>query len=142
MKVYLAGDINGLSNEDVFGWRSEIKSKADIGIEFLDPTSRDYRGQEDENVEEIVLGDLKDIDSVDIMIASAGAPSWGTAMEIHYAYTQDIPVVAIVPGDRVSPWLRFHVQAIVPDIDTAVEWINAAATVEKEVEELASLALL
>lgn len=153
--VYLAGGINGLSDSDANDWRTEAKRLLPREIAVLDPMSRDYRGKEDENVWEIIDGDLADIKQCEAMIAYCPRPSWGTAMEIHWtatlgkaivirsggdeygggAYQKTLGyrrIVAVVPdGTPVSPWLRHHVTRVVPTIKDAIatvlEWNGAPA---------------
>lgn len=142
--VYLAGGINGLSDADANNWRNEAKRLLPREIGVLDPMSRDYRGKEDENVGAIVEGDLADIQGCEAVIAYCPRPSWGTAMEIQWTATtgRNVTVkhggndyepgttstlghrwiIAIVPTDvAVSPWLRHHVDAVVPTLEEAVE---------------------
>lgn len=108
MITYLAGPINGCTDDEAKNWREVVK--AALGDKnCLDPMRRDYRGIEDKSVNEIVNGDLADIDASDAMLANCWQVSWGTAMEIRYAATHDIPVIAVLPpGSRVSPWLSYH----------------------------------
>lgn len=79
MKTYLCGGINGLSDADCRDWREVAKSL--LTTETLDPMRRDYRGKEDESVQEIVLGDYHDIWQSAFILVNATKPSWGTAME-------------------------------------------------------------
>ena len=111
MKVYLAGPVNGKTDDECFGWRDEAtRLLAELGHEVLSPMARDYRGQEAANVEPIVHGDLDDINAADAVLVWAETPSWGTAMEVRYACAEaGKTVVAVVPeGARVSPWLMYH----------------------------------
>lgn len=123
--VYLAGGINGLSDSDAMDWREYAKER--LLCDTLDPMRRDYRGKEDESVDEIVHGDIEDINNSDIVLASCVRPSWGTAMEIHYASSFK-PVYAVVPEGNISPWLRYYTDAVFRSFDEAIEVIN------KEVE--------
>lgn len=125
-RIYLAGPIFGASDEQAHGWREElIGSNPDVV--FVNPMVRDYRGREDENVNSIVEDDKADITGVDYVIAWAADPSWGTAMEIFFAWSQGIPVIAIVPvGQRVSPWLRYHTRRVVPSPFGAMSVIRGA----------------
>lgn len=106
--VYLAGPINGCTDDEAINWREEVKLR--LGERnCLDPMERDYRGKEDSHVNEIVEGDKTDIQLADLMLANCWQVSWGTAMEIFYAHSIGKPVIAIVPPKaRVSPWLRYH----------------------------------
>jgi nucleoside 2-deoxyribosyltransferase len=123
MIVYLCGGINGLSDAECRDWREVAKES--LTADTLDPMRRDYRGKEDESVHEIVRGDLVDIRNSDWVLVNATRPSWGTAMEIVYAYEMRKPVIAFVGDSRVSPWLRYHCGAIVRTIEDAVAHINA-----------------
>jgi len=118
--TYLCGGINGLNDSSCQDWRDEATSK--LRTEVLNPMRRDYRGKEDLSIEEIVKGDLADIQASDYILVNATRPSWGTAMEIVYA--KDKPVVAFTEGASVSPWLRFHCWKIVKTLDEAIEAIN------------------
>lgn len=117
--IYLAGGINGLSDWEATGWRSEAKRWLSDFV-ILDPMERDYRGKEDENVAEIVDGDKKDILGSHRVLLMATRPSWGTAMECHFCWVNKKPVYAVVPdGIPVSPWLRYHSYAIYPTLRDA-----------------------
>jgi nucleoside 2-deoxyribosyltransferase len=85
-----------------------------------DPMSRDYRGREDEFVVDIVNGDKADIRECRAVLAYCPRPSVGTSMEIFYAWSLGIPVVAVVPSGPVSPWLRHHSIAVFRDLAAAV----------------------
>jgi hypothetical protein len=121
--VYLAGGINGLSDSDAKDWREYAKER--LSHDTLDPLRRDYRGIEDESVEEIVHGDLEDIRNSDVVLASCVRPSWGTAMEIHFTRTSTpSSVYAVVPEDQtVSPWLRYYT-SIFRTFDEAINHLN------------------
>lgn len=128
--VYLCGGINALSDAECTTWRERCKQL--LGEDqCLDPMRRDYRGKEDQHVEEIVRGDLEDIDNSAILLVNATRPSWGTAMEVFYAATAGKRVVAFVGDARVSPWLRHHSSLVVASVDDAV----AACRVLVEVGE-------
>jgi nucleoside 2-deoxyribosyltransferase len=107
-RIYLAGGINGLSDEEVFGWRRYATAILDDLYVILDPSERDFRGIEATNVTEIVRGDLSEIGTADLLLVRAERPSWGTAMEVHYAHEHNIPVVVFGAGERPSPWLVYH----------------------------------
>lgn len=132
MIVYLAGGINGLSDADAKDWREHVKALAEFGT--LDPMDRDYRGVEHEpgTPERIVREDLADIDKSDIVLVNAPRPSWGTAMEIHYASTHGITVVAVVPPGPISPWLQHFTTHTFDDLNEAIVFLNAWAQYEGE----------
>jgi nucleoside 2-deoxyribosyltransferase len=120
--VYLCGGINGLSDSDCTDWREYAKERLLNGT--LDPMRRDYRGKEDESVNEIVKGDLDDIEQCPTLLVNATRPSWGTAMEIVYAYGLGKRIISWVGDSRVSPWLRYHSTAIHKSLDDAIAECN------------------
>jgi nucleoside 2-deoxyribosyltransferase len=122
VKVYLAGPINGATDEEANGWRTEVKA---FLPDVLDPMDRDYRGVEDANTRAIVEGDKADIDACDAVIAYCPKPSVGTSMEVLYAwgskYGRHKPCVVVVPeGSPISPWLRYHATEVVTGVGEAV----------------------
>ena len=121
MKVYLAGPINGCTDDEANGWRQQAIGLAP-SIEFFDPMVRDYRGKEDQNFREIVEGDKADIDQCDAMLVYFERPSVGTSMEVLWAWLQEIPVIVIdKSGKPLSPWLRYHSAETVQTVEQAVE---------------------
>jgi nucleoside 2-deoxyribosyltransferase len=110
--VYLAGPINGTTDEEMHGWRDELTNLL-TGFEIVSPVVRDYRGREDENVTDIVEGDKADIHRSDVIVAHCPKPSVGTSMEVLYAWERGKLVIIYIPvGVSVSPWLRYHSTAI------------------------------
>lgn len=112
MRVYLAGPINGTTDAQMHDWREDLKSRMPA-VEFVDPTIRDYRGNEDTNVAELVEADKDDIDTCEAVVAYCPSPSVGTSMEVLYAWQQGQRVLIYAPpGAPISPWLRYHSHAI------------------------------
>ncbi len=122
MKVYLCGGINGLSDADCKDWR--VYAKKHLTGETIDPMRRDYRGREAEHVNEIVNLDKIDVLECDIVLANASKPSWGTAMEILFAWMNGKPVVSVVPDGPVSPWVKKHSTMVLQSLDEAINRIN------------------
>jgi nucleoside 2-deoxyribosyltransferase len=116
MKVYLAGPIRNVA--DPISWRRKLATKMPEGWEVVDPTKIElFIDNEDseEAIERLVKGDLDAIKSCDAVLALIDMPSWGTAMEIFYAHSLMIPIVAWNPTEKsVGPWLKFHCTIIVP----------------------------
>lgn len=124
--TYLCGGINGLTDAEATDWRTVAKDL--LSTATLDPMRRDYRGKEDESVNEIVSGDLEDIKRADFILVNAARPSWGTAMEIVYAHKERAKkIYSVVPKPPISPWLRFHSTEIFPSLEEAVAKINQEA---------------
>ena len=121
VRVYLAGPINGCTDDEANGWRVQAKRML-VGYTVLDPMERDYRGRENNNVSDIVQGDKGDIlYRSDVVLANAARPSWGTAMEVLFAWERGVRVMVIVPkGQPVSPWLRFHSTSVEHSLEDAL----------------------
>lgn len=113
--LYLCGAINGCTDAEAMDWREATKKELAGVYNLLDPMRRDYRGREDQCVEEIVAGDLEDIAASDILLVAAERPSWGTAMECFHAWRTGKKVVVVCSG-RVSPWLRYHATRVCPSL--------------------------
>jgi nucleoside 2-deoxyribosyltransferase len=110
-RVYLAGP----PFADEYRRRAE-QLVLELGWEPVDPMRRDFRGRTEGHEEEIVTGDLEDIDSCDAM----REPDEGTAMEAWYAHSRGKPVVAYTGGRKPHPW-AVYVSAVVRDeLDQAV----------------------
>lgn len=130
--VYLAGPINGRTDEECNGWRSvAAEALRGFGHEVLDPMSRDFRGVEDDHASEIVSGDKEDIESADVVLVNANSPSWGTAMEVMYGISFGKTVIAFATHasvPRISPWLRCHTHAIYESLGIAIAAVNGATS--------------
>jgi nucleoside 2-deoxyribosyltransferase len=150
LSVYMAGPINGCTDEEAFGWRRMLKEKyGGIGIRWVDPLDRDYRGRERSNWEDIVDNDIIAIRKSDAMLAylwKKDQPYFGTSMEFVYAKFFGIPIVAImtdsgitITGDKLKdeirrsgatfhPWIQYHCEksggAVVKTLEEAVEVIR------------------
>ena len=106
-RVYLAGPPFA---EEYRRRASELLREA--GCEPVDPMRRDFRGATEGHEDEIVAGDLADIDSCAAVLADFTRPDEGTAMEAWYAHSRGIPVVAYTGGQPPHPW-TVHVAATV-----------------------------
>lgn len=122
--VYLAGAIHGLTDDECRVWRDQATAiLSEHGFATLNPMRRDYRGVECEHAEEIVDGDLADIESSVAVLVNASRPSWGTAMEVVLAAQEGVPVVAFTPHQTISPWLYHFTDAVVPTMEQAIKLI-------------------
>jgi nucleoside 2-deoxyribosyltransferase len=126
--IYLCGAINGCTDSECNDWRKQVQQDLAGKFAFLDPMRRDYRGIEDQSVNEIVHGDYADIAASDIVLVAADKPSWGTAMEMHHAFAGGGKfVIAVCGAERVSPWLRYHSHLLVKTLDQAIWRLKAEA---------------
>jgi nucleoside 2-deoxyribosyltransferase len=118
LRIYLAGPIFGTTEEDQ-KWRQYVKKDLSArGYKVIDPLElRDYRGQEKEKAFEIVEKDLKDLKKSDILLIYAPTPSWGTAMEVVYAYLQSKQIITVAPEKEISPWLKYHTDILVSSFE-------------------------
>lgn len=124
-ELYLCGGINGLDDDEAKGWRVEAKrTLSDLWI-IHDPMDRDFRGQEAANVDDIVNGDLADILPCHALLVNARRPSWGTAMEVVYAFRSGSPQKRIisfgVDPSKASPWLTYHSHFVLATLDEGIE---------------------
>ena len=92
----------------------------EVGCEPIDPMRRDFRGRTEGNEQEIVEGDLTEIDSCDAVLADFTHPDEGTAMEAWYAHGRGIQVVAYTGGQPAHPWTVYVAAVVCADLDTAV----------------------
>jgi len=130
MKVYLAGPMHRQSDADCKGWRSVAATALGLaGHAVLDPMSRDYRGSEDDNADDIVQRDLEDIEQCDVVLVNACFPSWGTAMELVYAKQYGKQIVAYSHAPSISPWLRYHTDAVFSDLSLAIDGIVSGSSI-------------
>lgn len=119
--VYLAGPIFGKSDGECMTWRNRANSLLGIhDIGCIDPMFRDYRGIEEDAVEEIIAQDKAWIEQCSLVLVNANEPSWGTAMECFYAISLGKRVIAFTNAAAISPWLRCHTTAIFGTLEEAV----------------------
>jgi nucleoside 2-deoxyribosyltransferase len=123
--IYLAGPMTGCTDEEMFGWRNEAKRILGNQFFILDPTDRDYRGKEEENYDQIVLDDLKDIANSDIVLVKFDKVSAGTCMEMVYAWQDGRTNVYVINEKNLvlSPWVLYHSDDVFSDLGAALKYI-------------------
>ena len=114
-RVYLAGP----PFADEYRRRATEFVKA-RGWEPVDPMRRDFRGATQGFEEEILSGDLADIDSCDAVLAAFTAPDEGTAMEAWYAHSRGHRVVAYTGGTPAHPWAVYVSESVHASLEDAV----------------------
>jgi nucleoside 2-deoxyribosyltransferase len=123
MRVYLAGP----PFADEYRRRaSELIGAA--GWEPVDPMRRDFRGRTSGREDEIVRGDLADIDSCDAVLAAFTHPDEGTAMEAWYAHGAGKRVVAYTGGTSPHPWTVYVADGVFAELDDAVAALGAPSS--------------
>ena len=119
--VYLAGAIYEMDDTCV-RWRKAasllLRKK---NIMSMRPTDADYRGKESiaGNPEQIVERDKKEIMMCDTILAKCDHPSWGTAMEILFAWSLQKQIVVVT--NSFSPWIRYHATHVFPTVEDAID---------------------
>lgn len=131
---YLGGPIANCDDEQAHEWRNFVTQKT--GVHWRNPMIRDFReyGINNKTVEKtigpdivkyIIESDKADIDASDICLFNCWKPSFGTPMEIIYAWEQKKNNIIVIPkGVTRSPWLRYHATIVVPTVEDAVDYIN------------------
>lgn len=137
--VYLAGGIKGFTDQQVRGWREEaelILGNADIGV--FSPAKKPLLGSDQIYFRED-LREIRKSDAVLVEYRNRFRNYTGTDMEIFYAYMIGKPVVAFIgteedwvlkcdcgkehQGQLPSFWLKQTCDLVVPDMETAIEYI-------------------
>jgi nucleoside 2-deoxyribosyltransferase len=91
-----------------------------LGWEPVDPMRRDFRGRTEGHEDEIVTGDLEDIDSCDAVLADFSEPDEGTSMEAWYAHGLGKPVVVYSGGRTPHPWTVYVAASVHVELEDAV----------------------
>ena len=133
MKIYLAG--TGSDPEFAMSWRAKAE-----GLLYPAETFNPFRGRtilpgniwdhEAYTDNEIVLRDLEDIDTSDVVLAEMvrmdSASYIGTPMEIFYARQKQKPVVLWIPRKNQQHfWLRYCSVKMFEDLSDACDYIRS-----------------
>lgn len=132
IKVYAAGPMEGLSHEEMTGWRNVFKDMAEVNgdIHVIDPTRRApfHKDSSMSMARTIVKLDLMDIDNSDVVFLDmrrGKGRAWGTAMELMYAHTKGKPIIVWeAAGDFPHPFIEALCTVKVTSIKEAVEWLE------------------
>lgn len=75
---------------------------------------------------QIVEKDIELIDKSDLFVAYIEKPTFGTVMEIVYAYSNGKPIFVINPNLTLNReiWLRYHTTKLFDSIDECFGYIN------------------
>jgi 8-oxo-dGTP diphosphatase len=120
--VYLSGGIAGLSADGCNGWRKRAAELLNCSV--LDPMRWERDGRSHSPNDVIVQRDLRDIDECAALLVKVDDPSWGTAMEVRYAYQLGLPIIAFGSPKMSSAWLEHHCDAIYSDLEQATTALN------------------
>lgn len=118
--VYLAGPIYEQDDTCIRWRKATAKLLQKQNIMSLSPTDADYRGRESIAgiPKQIVESDKKSIMYCDTLLAKCDHPSYGTAMEVYFAWSLRKQVVVVT--NSFSPWIRYHADHIFPTVEEAV----------------------
>ena len=124
--IYLSGPVQDCAEHEAKDWRTRAKEKLSGRFILLDPLRRNFRDNEIDSANEIVEFDLQDVRDADLILVNYCKPSIGTSMETFYA-AHDLGkfVIAFSPirYEESSPWMTKFCTRILPDLDSAVEYI-------------------
>ncbi|KUK53062.1 MAG: hypothetical protein XD78_1504 [Desulfotomaculum sp. 46_296] len=132
--VYLAGGIDGLSHEQVMGWRQRAaEALRRNGFDVIDPTwGKDLTVAHDPR--EIVEADLANVDRAHILLVEMNTPGHayiGTAIEIRRAWEQGKAIICWGTANRSSYFLRYHATELLETLEEAIDRVVAWAMAEE-----------
>jgi nucleoside 2-deoxyribosyltransferase len=127
--IYLSGGIRDLSDEEAFGWRKKAfehyyRTNDDVHVLIPNRLEECPDITAEAAARWIVKRDKVGITMADIVLAFCPRPSWGTSMEIMYAYHLHKWIVTICDEEDPSPWLIAHSDVIVPTLEDAYREIG------------------
>ena len=123
-KIYLAGTI--YTEEPHKSWKYEFRNSMSgkisnkISFSYIDPNPNTENNEFSKKV--VVPIDKQIISSSDILIAYIVNCSFGTTMEIFYAFQQQNKLVIVIdPYEKYGEdvWLKYHTHLIVNNIEQA-----------------------
>jgi len=125
--IYLSGGIQQFHTiEEATTWREWAIKELQNDFLMINPMRRIFNDKEFFSHNEIVNFDKYDIQKSDIILVNCTKPSWGTAMEIMYAYSLGKFIVAFTNSDfkKVTPWIVVHSTRVCISLDEAIEYIQ------------------
>lgn len=126
-KIYLSGPIHDCEPNQSKDWRTRARERLAGRFIVLDPMRRNFRDSEIDSANEIVEFDLQDIREADLVLVNYCKPSIGTAMEVFYASRDEgkfVIAFSSIPYARCSPWMIRFTTKILPDLDSALRYIE------------------
>lgn len=122
--VYLAGAITGTDPDYHLGWRNYVTKILSKKYIVLNPLHQaQYDGN---NGEAIIKNDLRMIAECDVLLVNGNRPSWGTAMEMFFAYQLHKLIFVVIDTSKdmeISPWLVHHVNVLFTTMDQAINYL-------------------
>lgn len=137
-KVYLCGGIFGLPDRGQT-WREQAIAMMPEGWEAINPVEFELASTDPEG---LIRMDYNFITSSDAIIARVRNPSWGTAMELHFARQVRVPVIGWpfirkpVDPFNYSPWLLSHVGTYAGSLDDAIGELRHVGVYHRQLQDL------
>lgn len=125
--IYLSGPIMDEHEGTAREWREIAKKMLGENFRLLDPMRWKFVDRQVDSANEIVEFDLQDVRNADLLLVNYNRASIGTSMEVFYAaHDQGKFVVAFSPLEfkDCSPWMAKFCTKILPDLETAIQYIN------------------
>ena len=125
--IYLSGPIMDEHEGTAREWRETAKKMLGENFRLLDPMRWKFVDRQVDSANEIVEFDLQDVRNADLLLVNYNRASIGTSMEVFYAaHDQGKFVVAFSPlkFKDCSPWMAKFCTKILPDLETAIQYIN------------------
>jgi hypothetical protein len=129
--VYCAGPIEGLTYEQMSGWRTKVKQDPRLEGRILDPCDREafhtQVGDQVQLAKRIVFLDELDIRRSRVVLMNLsqmdelGLRCWGSICELTYAYHIGVPVVLVLPKPTDHPFVLTYATEIHYDLDSAID---------------------
>ena len=125
--IYLSGPIMDEHEGTAREWWEIAKKMLGENFRLLDPMRWKFVDRQVDSANEIVEFDLQDVRNADLLLVNYNRASIGTSMEVFYAaHDQGKFVVAFSPLEfkDCSPWMAKFCTKILPDLETAIQYIN------------------
>lgn len=123
--IYLAGPMENVSHKEQMGWRDLMTLKLPEW-KVLNPVHRSMKdGYNHRRIYELDVRDVRNSDVIFADLRRGERENIGTSMEVHYAYTLNIPVVAwAIQDQKKHPFLEVCVTEWVTDLEKGAEILN------------------
>ncbi|MGD6932974.1 MAG: nucleoside 2-deoxyribosyltransferase domain-containing protein [Candidatus Bathyarchaeia archaeon] len=131
-QVFISGPILGMENSQDYYRNAITTISKKLGFEVIDPWKREkclYKGEEQcwwstYKKYDFVQRDLDDADRCDIMVVYLPKLSAGACMEMFYAKRKGKTVIVVSDMEHLSPWIKYHSDAIIKSFDELEETLN------------------
>ena len=143
--VYIAGPMEGLSKDEMTGWRNDFKRSirqyekpCGMVAEVIDPTRRQpfHVDDTEDRSGMIFKSDLMDIDNSAVVffdLRRGKGYAWGTAMEAMYAWKTNKPLVVWTNKEDPShPFIKVMATVVVHSLDKGVEAVASLLGMDKK----------